>query len=544
MRHSLFLASLIGLPIALIAHDDHDHASWQPERYPDAAAHAPRPLPDRVVLTWDGDPATSQAVTWRTDPSIERAVAELALANDLGRALVPTRFDATTVEFTSDLSTAHYHSVSFRDLAPDTLYTYRVGDGVNWSEWFHFRTAAREARRFSFIYFGDAQNDIRTHWSRVFREAFREAPRAAFTLHAGDLINEDASDAEWGEWHGAPAWVNGTIPVVATPGNHEYYRANAGPEHERFWRTKDGKDIAVDLETTKIWDDAGKVVAVRVVARTAEGRSGELTHDTKRITAVDAGITALTGFAAADLVGTEPSKHPLRDRPRDPGVPAVSQHWRPQFAFPVQDIPAGLEETCYSIDYQGARIIALDSNQQQEAQVAWLRRVLAENRQRWTILTFHHPIFSPAKDRDNASLRAVWKPVFDEFRVDLVLTGHDHTYARTGRVDGRVRVGDTNVSKGYTQAYDPEIGTVYVVSVSGPKMYDITDDSWAVRMAEDTQLFQVITVDGDTLHFEARTATNRLYDAFTLRKRAGQPNELVEVFPPENRRPRAATPAN
>ena len=41
------------------------HDAPAPAPYPDKAAHAPRPLPDRVVLTWRGDPATTQAVTWR-----------------------------------------------------------------------------------------------------------------------------------------------------------------------------------------------------------------------------------------------------------------------------------------------------------------------------------------------------------------------------------------------------------------------------------------------------------------------------------------------
>ncbi|MBL9204046.1 MAG: hypothetical protein JNN01_03130, partial [Opitutaceae bacterium] len=100
----------------------------------------------------------------------------------------------------------------------------------------------------------------------------------------------------------------------------------------------------------------------------------------------------------------------------------------------------------------------------------------------------------------------------------------------------RVQVGTQNVPVGYNQAYDPAIGTVYVVSVSGPKMYDLTNDAWAVRTAEDTQLFQIITVDGPELRYLARTATNRLYDQFTLIKRPGQPNQLVEALPPERRR--------
>src|SRR5262245_15411208 len=47
-----------------------------------AAAHRPTPLPDRIVLTWQTDPATSQAVTWRTDTTVTTAVAEFAVAED------------------------------------------------------------------------------------------------------------------------------------------------------------------------------------------------------------------------------------------------------------------------------------------------------------------------------------------------------------------------------------------------------------------------------------------------------------------------------
>ncbi len=434
IRHALPALLLLFAPVAFAHPDDPTPA----KPFPEALAHAPRPLPDRVVLTWAGDPATTQAVTWRTDESVTQAVAEIALANENGRDLKGARVAASTEKFTSDLGPAHYHHVEFTDLLPDALYTYRLGDGLNWSEWFHFRTASREAKPFTFVYFGDAQVDIRAHWSRVFREAFRAAPRAAFTLHAGDLINRAQRDAEWGEWFGAPAWVNGTIPVVPAAGNHEY-------------------------------------------------------------------------FKNAD------------------GSRTLTRHWRPQFTLPTHG-PQGLEESCYFFDYQGARIVVLNSNERQAEQVAWLREVLNRDPQRWTILTFHHPIFSPAADRDNAKLRDLWKPVFDEFKVDLVLTGHDHSYARSGVV------GTQNVPAGFGQVYDPAIGTVYVVSVSGPKMY-AADAKWAVRRAEDTQLFQLITIDGDELRFEARTAVNRLYDTFTLKKRAGRPNELIEALPPENRRP-------
>ena len=530
------------LPILFIpAGTAQEIAAWKPTLYAEKAAHAPRPLPDRVVLTWNGDPATTQAVTWRTDTSIVRSLAEICVAGDNGRDLKGSTVPARTERFSSDLGEAAYHSVTFTGLTPDTLYAYRVGDGVNWSEWFHFRTASRELRPFTFVYFGDAQNDLKTHWSRVFRESFRDAPRAAFTLHAGDLINRANRDAEWGEWFGAPAWVNATIPVIATPGNHEYFADGTGPEAERTWTTKDGRTLDVTVELKAEKDAAGKTTLQRLQARTADGKTGVITLGADGlVTTVDAGFTALTGYVTADLAGQQPDKRPLRDRIANPGTRMVSKHWRPQFAFPQQSPPAGLEETCYFIDYQGTRIISLDSNRSQQEQVPWLRRVLENNPQRWTIVTQHHPIFSPANNRDNPELRAAWKPIFDEFKVDLVLTGHDHTYARSGDVAGRG--GSKNMPSGYNQAYDPAIGTVYVVSVSGPKMYNVSTDGFAVRTAEDTQLYQIIKVGPDELHYEARTATGRLYDAFTLKKQTGAANALIESLPPQRRRPAALAP--
>jgi 3',5'-cyclic AMP phosphodiesterase CpdA len=377
------------------------------------------------------------------------------------------RFPAETQLLATDLGEAHFHRIAFEDLEPNTAYVYRVGDGTNWSEWLQFRTAPRETRPFSFIYVGDAQNNIRSMWSRVIREAYRDAPRAAFILHAGDLVNRPESDAEWGEWFGAGAWLNAMTPTVAVPGNHEYGR---GPEGKR-----------------------------------------------------------------------------------------LSHHWQPSFHFP-QNGPPGLEETCFTFVYHNMRMVCLDSNVMLEEQTVWLEQVLADNEAPWVVCTFHHPVYSTGKRRDNPQLRQLWKPIFDKHKVDLVLTGHDHTYGRTGfevpgvltmEIDGQAVplqqvAGDANTATGL-QAVDPEAGTVYVVSVSGPKMYDHSRMEFMKRIAEDTQLYQVISIDGDRLRFEAKTAIGELYDAFELRKRpAGQINELVEtpVEMPPRLRPLAPASAD
>ncbi|OUT98590.1 MAG: hypothetical protein CBB90_13510 [Gammaproteobacteria bacterium TMED30] len=509
------------------------HEDWQAKEYSREAAHKPTPLPDRVVLTWSGDPATTQSVTWRTDVSTKKGRAHLAIANSNGRALKPEVFEAETESFKSDINEANYHSVTFRNLQPDTLYTYRVGDGVNWTEYYHFRTASDRARPFSFIYFGDAQNEVRTHWSRVFREAFRDAPRAAFTLHAGDLVDNNDWDSEWGDWHQGPDWVNGTIPVIATPGNHEYRRIDQGSRSERFWATDDGQVIEVDMTSFETESsEEGTRYKLSFVGPNGASTNLEM-NDGGNIDVVDDAMESITGFKKEALLGSSFYAAPLYDRQRDPGVPAVTRHWRPQFAFPIQDVPdEALKETVYFIDYQGVRFISLDSNKAPELQVSWFRKVLEDNPNRWTIVTFHHPVFSPGSDRDNPKIRELWKPLLDEFKVDLVLSGHDHTYARTGQVDA---TNLTNVPTGYQQAYDPKIGTVYVVSVSGPKMYAITKGEYAKKFAQDTQLYQIIHVNERNLEYRAYEATGELYDTFTLQKRDGMPNLLIEALPEEKR---------
>ena len=87
-----------------------------------------------------------------------------------------------------------------------------------------------------------------------------------------------------------------------------------------------------------------------------------------------------------------------------------------------------------------------------------------------------------------------------------------------------------NVATGY-QVKDKSSGTMYVVSVSGPKMYDVSDDPWMDRRAANTQLFQIISIEGNKLSYEAYTAAGELYDAFDLMKSPGKANRLRNRLP-------------
>src|SRR5262245_14165441 len=90
----------------------------RPEKYPSAKAHSPTPLPDRLILTWKADPATSQAVTWRTSILVKKAFAEVAVAEDgpdfagyrPKQRSKARRVDATTTELQTDLRSEEHTS--------------------------------------------------------------------------------------------------------------------------------------------------------------------------------------------------------------------------------------------------------------------------------------------------------------------------------------------------------------------------------------------------------------------------------------------------
>lgn len=410
------------------AHSHHPAADEDPRQFP------PGVMPDRVILNVTDRPEKSVAVNWRTDTTVAEGTVEWAIATSGPEFTANvSKMKANTEKLRvkhgeEPVIAAHYHAALIDNLEPGGKYVYRVGSERGWSEWHQVQMPS--PKRLSFIYFGDAQNDLKSMWSRVIREAYKTMPHVDFMLHAGDLINRHDHDLEWGEWFYAGSYIHAITPGLMTPGNHEY-------------------------------------------------------RDVK-----------------------------------------LSPHWRPQFNLPTNG-PRGLEETCYVVNYTQLKVISLDAEQIDESpyflekQAQWLDSVLTKDPRRWTAVTLHYPVFSTKPNRDNEKLRTRFKPIFDKHKVDIVLQGHDHAYGR-----GMV----SNVASG-AAVKDKTSGTMYVVSVSGPKMYDVSNDPWMERKARNTQLFQILSIENDVLSYKSYTASGELYDAFELLKSAKGPNKLVNHIP-------------
>jgi 3',5'-cyclic AMP phosphodiesterase CpdA len=77
-------------------------------------------------------------------------------------------------------------------------------------------------------------------------------------------------------------------------------------------------------------------------------------------------------------------------------------------------------------------LFLLDSNSVGQRQTLWLRRALFRSRARWKIAVFHHPAVSCGSYGPHPGVVAAWVPLFERYRVRLVLNGHDHNYQRFG----------------------------------------------------------------------------------------------------------------
>lgn len=167
-----------------------------------------------------------------------------------------------------------------------------------------------------------------------------------------------------------------------------------------------------------------------------------------------------------------------------------AQAFRSYYSWPRNGYP-GQADTWYYTDYQGVRFIVLDTfGGDLAVQKSFLEAALKSNRQRWTVVLQHAGPFASRKDRNNSAVRSAFLPLYTEYQVDLVLSGHDHSYDR----------GHYGASSS---------STVYAVSVSGKKFYQPSGKDWTragatrVVSAADTATYQTVTVSQNQLLYRA-----------------------------------------
>ena len=150
---------------------------------------------------------------------------------------------------------------------------------------------------------------------------------------------------------------------------------------------------------------------------------------------------------------------------------------------------------------QDVRFFALDTTYLDQSQLGWLEKELAGSKEHWKIPYFHHPLYSSGRTHgSDLRLRSALEPIFIQYGITAVFTGHDHIYERI----------------------KPQHGITHFVAGSGGQLRtgDLPKNSPLTASGFDgDRVFMVVTIDGDQLTFRAISRTGKVVDSGVIQRR-------------------------
>lgn len=154
----------------------------------------------------------------------------------------------------------------------------------------------------------------------------------------------------------------------------------------------------------------------------------------------------------------------------------------------------------WSFDYGDLRVFMLDGNQP-DTIADWLAK---QEPGRWTIAVIHQPPYTQGKLNSIAQqIRDELTGPFADAGIDLVLSGHNHSYTRSHPIDG--------------------VTYVAANSSTGSKFYDLegpAKDTTAVWNQDFTPDYTIVTVGPDELKVSTRdVGTKKVVDEFVINHR-------------------------
>jgi 3',5'-cyclic AMP phosphodiesterase CpdA len=163
----------------------------------------------------------------------------------------------------------------------------------------------------------------------------------------------------------------------------------------------------------------------------------------------------------------------------------------------------------YTYAKKNVRFFALDSNQMDPRQLAWLDNTLKQSADAWKICYFHHPLYSDGRRHGSeVDLRVVLEPLFVKYRVNVVFSGHDHIYERI----------------------KPQKGITYFVNGSSGELRkgDVRPSAMTAAYFDQDQAFSLVEISGDDMFFQVRSRAGRTVDGGVINRTSA---DLARVQP-------------
>jgi 3',5'-cyclic AMP phosphodiesterase CpdA len=201
----------------------------------------------------------------------------------------------------------------------------------------------------------------------------------------------------------------------------------------------------------------------------------------------------------------------------------------------------------FSFDAGGVHWTVLDSNPHvrwdDPALIAWLARDLYQARDAdWRFVVFHHPAFnfSDGNRYVDQWMARIW-PLLERSRVDLVFTGHVHTYARTqpirftpdpaslAALDPRSQQGQVQGQLVWDTGFDGRErtradGVIHLITGGGGAhlhlkgKHGIVPKPYVAKIISQEHSFSVLDIKGKRLEFRQLGGDGRVLDRFVLTK--------------------------
>jgi acid phosphatase type 7 len=219
------------------------------------------------------------------------------------------------------------------------------------------------------------------------------------------------------------------------------------------------------------------------------------------------------------------------------------------FKLPTQGQAGGLAsgtEAYYSFDFGSIHFICLESHETNRAvngtMMTWLQNDVNSTNKDWIIAFWHHPPYSKGSHNSDTEsqlieMRQNALPILEQAGVDLVLTGHSHSYERSFLIDGHYgnsgtftssmkkdggsgRVDSTGAYKKPTDGLGPHEGAVYAVAGSSGQVSGGTLNHPAMFISLNSLGSMILQVNGSRLDAQFIDQNGTTRDYFTILKGA------------------------
>lgn len=203
-------------------------------------------------------------------------------------------------------------------------------------------------------------------------------------------------------------------------------------------------------------------------------------------------------------------------------------------------IPSGTA-AYYSFDYGNIHFICLDSYGSDRtstgAMLTWVAKDAAASNQDWKIAFWHHPPYTKGSHDSDTEIELIEMreralPILEAAGVDLVLSGHSHSYERSYLIDGHYGTSDTfrsqmkrdkgsgqeDKSGAYCKSSAPHAGTVYIVAGTSARADEVSSHP-AMHTSLSVPGSLVLDVEGKRLDVEFIDDRGEVQDYFTMKKR-------------------------